>query len=323
MTHPEEHHEAPQCAHSHDVDPVAIHAHEEAHAAAQHVQGEYHHHHRHAHGSQHPGFHHLLNVEDLSVSFRMYDPEAPFFKAKQRIVTVIDHLNISVHKGEIIAIVGASGSGKTLLADSIMGLFEPNAQVSGTIYFDGEQVDAERLQQLRGNGISLVPQSIKYLDPLMKVGRQVEGLGRYSDAERAARAKKREQLFAHYGLAPEVADQYPFELSGGMARRILLCCALMDDPKLIIADEPTPGLDLELAIKAMDDFRAFADKGGGVLLITHDVELALRVADRVAVFKDGTVLEETAVANFASPELLQHPFSKELLQALRFEGELW
>lgn len=290
---------------------------------AQHTSAEFHHHHSHAATSAHPGHHHLLSVEDLSVSFRMYDPRASFFKAKQREVNVIEDLNISVHAGEIVAVVGASGSGKTLLADSIMGIFEPNATVRGTIHFDGEQMDAVRLQELRGHGISLVPQSVKYLDPLMKVGKQVEGLAKRDASENVRRKKKCEALFARYHLGPEVADKYPFELSGGMARRVLLCCALMDDPKLIIADEPTPGLDLELAIRAMDDLRAFADEGGGVLLITHDIELALRVADRVAVFKDGTVVEETAVANFASPDLLIHPFSKALWHALRLDEESW
>lgn len=105
-----------------------------------------------------------------------------------------------------------------------------------------------------------------------------------------------------------------------MARRVLLACALVNEPRLIIADEPTPGLDLELAVRAMDDFRAFADAGGGVLLITHDIELVLRVADRIAVFKDGTVVEETAVANFAAPELLRHPFSRALWAALPEHG---
>ena len=105
-----------------------------------------------------------------------------------------------------------------------------------------------------------------------------------------------------------------------MARRVLLCCALMDDPRVIVADEPTPGLDLDLAVRALDDFRAFADAGNGVLLITHDIELALHVADRVAVFKDGTVVEETAVANFASPDLLEHPFSRALWHALPEHG---
>jgi ABC-type dipeptide/oligopeptide/nickel transport system ATPase component len=109
---------------------------------------------------------------------------------------------------------------------------------------------------------------------------------------------------------------YPFELSGGMARRVLLLTALLDNPQLIIADEPTPGLDLPLAIKAMEDFRNFADSGGGVLLITHDIELALKAADRVAVFKDGTVIEETSVASFTSADTLKHPFSKQLWHAL-------
>ena len=113
---------------------------------------------------------------------------------------------------------------------------------------------------------------------------------------------------------------YPFELSGGMARRVLLCCALMDDPRVIIADEPTPGLDLDLAVLALDDLRSFANEGGGVLLITHDIELALRVADRVAVFRDGTVVEETAVSNFSDPSLLDHPFSRALWHALPEHG---
>lgn len=288
------------------------------HAHHDHIDGEQHHHHSHAATSAHPGHHHLLTVEDLRVSFRMYDEDAPFFAAKQREVTVIDDLCVSVHVGEIVAVVGASGSGKTLLADSIMGLFEPNALVSGRIWFDGEEMDAEGLARLRGHGISLVPQSVRNLDPLMKVGRQVEGFAKGRSASEAQAA--RERLFARYDLGPEVADMYPFQLSGGMARRVLLCCALMDEPRLIVADEPTPGLDLPLAVKAMDDFRAFADEGGGVLLITHDIELALRVADRIAVFKDGTVVEETAVANFASPELLRSEFAHELWHALPEHG---
>ena len=105
-----------------------------------------------------------------------------------------------------------------------------------------------------------------------------------------------------------------------MARRVLLIGALMNRPRVIVADEPTPGLDMELAVRAMDDFRAFANDGGGVLLITHDIELALRVADRIAVFENGTVVEETAVTSFASPDLLQHPFSKALWHALPEHG---
>lgn len=285
------------------------------HESIRHEHGQMHHHHTHAASSHHAGGHHLLQVEDLSVSFDMYEADAPFFRAKRRPVKVIESLSVSVHAGEVVAVVGASGSGKTLLADAVMGLFEPNATVEGRVWFDGVRVDGAGLQALRGNGISLVPQSVAHLNPLMKVGKQVRGVGR-TKAERRARAARQRELFAHYGLAPEVEERYPHELSGGMARRVLLCCALMDDPQLIVADEPTPGLDLELAVRALDDLRAFADVGGGVLLITHDIELALRVADRVAVFKDGTVVEETAVASFADPARLRHPFTRALWHAL-------
>lgn len=284
-----------------------------------HEDAQEHHHHTHAPQSVHPGHHHLLTCENLSVSFSMYDPDAPFFCAKKREVRVIDDLSVSVHEGEILAVVGASGSGKTLLADAVMGLFEPNATVCGTIWFDGEKQDAAGLERLRGHGVSLVPQSVNHLDPMMPVGRQIEGFG-YAAAEQAQREEKRRKLFARYSLGEEVAQMYPHQLSGGMARRVLLCCALMDDPKLIVADEPTPGLDLDLAVKALEDFRAFADDGGGVLLITHDIELALKVADRVAVFKDGTVIEETAVESFDSPDKLRHPFTRALWHALPEHG---
>ena len=285
------------------------------HEALRHEDAQAHHHHTHAPVSRHEHGHHLLQVEDLSVGFRMYQEDEPFFRAKQRMVPVIENLSISVHVGEIVAVVGASGSGKTLLADAILGLYEPNATVCGRIWYDGEPQDAASLAGLRGRGISLVPQSVNNLDPLMKVGRQVEGFAR-TDVPLATRRTRRRELFARYGLGEDAAGLYPHQLSGGMARRVLLCCALMDDPRVIIADEPTPGLDLPLALAALADFRSFADEGNGVLLITHDIELALGVADRVAVFRDGTVVEETAVANFASPDTLAHPFSRELWHAL-------
>ena len=307
--------EDPQRRHSHAYgEPTVV-----LHESIPHENAEEHHHHTHTGTSQHGHGHHLLQVEDLSVGFTMYREDEPFFKASRRTVEVIHDLSISVHEGEIVAVVGASGSGKTLLADAVFGLFEPNATVRGRIWFDGEHCDAADLQRLRGHGISLVPQSVNNLDPLMKVGRQVEGFARGGVSKAERRARRRE-LFARYGLDESVAQLYPFELSGGMARRVLLCCALMDDPKLIVADEPTPGLDLELACKALADFRAFADAGGGVMLITHDIELALRVADRVAVFRDGTVIEETGVQEFASPDTLRDPFSKALWHALPEHG---
>ncbi len=286
------------------------------HAATSHAGQPTHHHHSHAAHSVHAGGHHLLQLDDVSVGFERYAGRGVLAPRETRFV--VERLSLSLHEGEILALVGASGSGKTLIADTIMGLFAANAQVTGRVWFDGAAMDERSLAPLRGNRIAFVPQSVESLDPLQRVGRQIERLAQ-GMTKQEARARRRE-LFARYRLDEEAARRYPFELSGGMARRVLLIGALMNRPRVIVADEPTPGLDMELAVRAMDDFRTFADEGGGVLLITHDIELALRVADRIAVFQDGTVVEETAVASFASPDLLQHPFSKALWHALPEHG---
>ena len=228
---------------------------------------------------------------------------------------VISRLNVTVHEGEIVAVVGSSGSGKSLLAHAILGLLPSNAMCSGEFFFLQEPLTPERMEKLRGKEIALVPQSVTYLDPLMKVGKQV----RRGRRDRETVSRQRE-LFSQYGLAQEVEEKYPFACSGGMSRRILLATALMENPRLIIADEPTPGMELSLAGKAMEDFRRFADMGNGVLLITHDIELALKVADRIAVFYAGTTVEEALVSDFESEELLRHPYTKALWRAMPRNG---
>lgn len=248
----------------------------------------------------------LLSIEALTVGFTQYDG-----RGRQHLVPTIRDLAVSVDAGEVVAIIGASGSGKSLLAHSICGLFAPNATVTGQIRFCGELLDAAGLERLRGSGIALVPQSVTSLDPLMTIGRQV-----LAGRPTVQRRQRMAELFARYGLAPDVADLYPFELSGGMARRTILVAALIDDPKVIVADEPTPGMHAELARLAMADFRDYSDAGHGVLLITHDVELAIEVADRIAVFHDGTTIEQAPASHFAEPERLTHPFSRALVRAL-------
>ena len=280
----------------------------QTHHSLDHENEAFHHHHSHGAHSHHAHGHHVLQVEDLSIGFDMYE-NASLLSSGRVFSQVINHLNISVHEGEILALVGASGSGKTLLADAIMGLYEPNVRVEGTIYFDGELQTAQTLAAHRGREIAYVAQSIAALDPLMRVGKQIGGTREVRNA-----------LYARYKLDASVDRLYPHELSGGMARRVLLCTALIGNPKLIIADEPTPGLDLELAIAAMQDFRAFANDGGSVLMITHDIQLALHVADRLAIFKDGSVIEETSVESFASPDTLTTQFAKDLWHALQEHG---
>ncbi len=254
--------------------------------------------------------HHILEIEDLSVSFTQYEKGL-----RQIELPVISKLHVSVHTGEIVAVVGSSGSGKSLLAHAVLGLLPNNANVRGRIFFNEELLDPEKIKNLRGKEISLVPQSVNYLDPLMKVGPQVrQG---HKDQKTIQRQKK---LFRHYDLDETTEGLFPFELSGGMARRVLLSSAMMEAPQLIIADEPTPGLHLEMAKKAMEHFRAFADAGNGVLLITHDIELALEVADRIAVFYAGTTVEEAKVDDFDCEETLRHPYTKALWRALPQNG---
>ena len=253
---------------------------------------------------------HILEIKNLSVTFRQYDKGV-----RQTGLPVISNLNVSVHEGEIVAVVGASGSGKSLLAHAILGILPKNAQVEGEIYFQQDILTPQRQKKVRGREIALVPQSVNYLDPLMKVGKQV----RNGDESKGAvsRVKK---LFKNYNLDEGTEKLYPFECSGGMSRRILLSTALMGNPDLIIADEPTPGMELALAKKAMEDFRRFADEGKGVLLITHDIELALEVADRIAVFYAGTTVEEALVEDFKQEETLRHPYTKALWRALPRNG---
>lgn len=266
------------------------------------------------------GSHHLLTVEHLTVTYRMYDPRARFWRPRRAYHDVLRDLTLSVHEGEILALVGASGSGKSVLADALMGLFDANAVASGEMWFDGRRVAPEDLGSLRGHGISLVPQGVSSLDPLMRVGEQVRGEARGADRrarkeDARRRMVRQRELFEAYGLASEVERMYPHELSGGMARRVLLMCALMEEPRLLIADEPTPGMDDESAAVAAHDLRAFAQDGGGVLLITHDLDFALSVADRLAVFREGTVVEETSVSAFRRAEALRDPYARELSRA--------
>lgn len=255
---------------------------------------------------------HILEIDELSVSFLQYESSRG---SRQIELPVISRLSVSVHTGEIVAIVGSSGSGKSLLAHAILDMLPYNATTGGKMYFEGEELTKERIRELRGNKIAFVPQSTTYLDPLMKVGEQVSG-----SRKDKKRIKKQQELFRRYGLGEDVDSKYPFECSGGMTRRVLLTSALMGNPRLIIADEPTPGMDLALAKKSMEDFRAFADEGNGVLLITHDIELALEVADRIAVFYAGTTIEEALVSDFASEETLRHPYTKALWRALPQNG---
>lgn len=257
----------------------------------------------------------ILCIQDLEVAFMQYESRS----TKKTLLPVISKLNVRVCEGEVVAIVGSSGSGKSLLAHAIFGLLPKNATVRGKIQFQGQTLTEDEMVRLRGKELALVPQGVSYLDPRMKVGSQITG-----GKKDATSLQKMRSLCERYGLSRSVEGQYPFELSGGMARRVMLMTALMSNPRLVVADEPTPGLDLELAKQALTDFRKFADEGNGVLLITHDLELALTVADRVVVFYAGTTVEDALTKDFKDEQLLRHPYTKAFYRALPSKGfEAW
>jgi len=232
---------------------------------------------------------------------------------EQRQLQVISSLSLTVYPGEILAVAGSSGSGKSLLAAAILGILPANAAVGGAMRYGGQPLTPERQRSLRGGGIALVPQSVAYLDPLMKVGRQADG------HQKPRPTAKRRELFRRFGLPEKTERLYPFQLSGGMARRVLVSTALLADAQLVIADEPTPGMGLEQAKEALSMFREMADEGRGVVLITHDIDLAVDFADRIAVFYAGTTVE-TAPAEDFRQGALRHPYSQALWRALPQNG---
>lgn len=252
----------------------------------------------------------ILKIEHMNISFTQYGKGL-----RQVELPVIRDLDVEVREGEMVAVVGSSGSGKSLLAHGVMGILPYNASMGGNMIYRGEPLTNKRIEALRGNEIVMVPQSISYLDPLMKIGPQIR-----KGNKDEGRKKKLRDIFQRYHLQPEVEEKYPFELSGGMSRRILISTAMIENPKLVIADEPTPGLDLKMAKRAMTHFRELADMGAGVLVITHDLELALEVADKIVVFYAGTTIEEADVADFKKEETLRHPYTKALWRALPQNG---
>ena len=252
----------------------------------------------------------LLEIHNLSVSFRMYDQGVG-----QKDLKVISDLHLTVHPGEIVAIAGSSGSGKSLLASAILGILPGNATVQGHLHYKGQELTEKQQEKLRGTEIALVPQSVAYLDPLMKVGEQVDGHRKPKPTE------KRNRLFKRFGLPEKTPELYPFQLSGGMARRALVSTALITDAELIIADEPTPGMSLDQALEALTMFRELAGEGKAIILITHDIDLAFEFADRVAVFYAGTTVEIAPASDFKKgQEFLRHPYSKALWRALPQNG---
>ncbi len=251
----------------------------------------------------------ILKVNNFSVSFSQYTKGLVRTDLK-----VITDLDIELNKGEIVAVVGSSGSGKSLLANAIFGILPDNATTQGEIIYNGKVLSQKDKEKIRGKELALIPQSVNYLDPLKTVENQIKISIKNKNKKDADAIV--DDLLQKYGLKKEIKNYYPFQLSGGMARKVLLATALASDAKIIIADEPTPGLDEASLNEVLKDFRILVDNGCSILMITHDIQAALKIADKIAIFYAGTTLEIANTKDFEdNGEDLRHPYTKALNKA--------
>ena len=232
----------------------------------------------------------LLDVNELSVVFRRY---CGLFDQQE--VTRLDRISFTLEPGQVMAVIGSSGAGKSLLALALLGLLPRNARQTGRILFRGRRMDAAGLARLRGREIGLVPQQISHLDPLARAGTQI---GRA--ASRAAVSPRIAERLGSVGLDESAARLFPHQLSGGMARRVMICAAETGGAPVLIADEPTAGLDAANREVVLTRLRDHADRGGAVIVISHDLVSVLPLVDRVLLLEDGAMRGEEPAARFSS-----------------------
>ena len=255
----------------------------------------------------------LLELRQLRTAFDT--PAGP--------VTAVDGVSLSVPAGETLVLLGESGCGKSVTALSILRLLPPAArQTGGEVWLDGLNLTAlpERaMRAVRGRRIGMIFQEpMTSLNPVMRVGAQIaEVIARHRGGSRRTLRSRGVELLAATGMAdPERRyDEYPHQLSGGLKQRAMIAMALACDPELLIADEPTTALDVTTQAQILDLLEQLQrQRGMGLLLVTHDLGVAARMADRVAVMQAGRVVEQAArEAFFSAP---QHPYSQALFAAL-------
>jgi len=254
----------------------------------------------------------LLDVADLTVEFT----------TRRGVVRAVEHIDVRVGKGETVGIVGESGSGKSVTSYAVMRILDRAGRiVDGAVHFTGLDVRAaseEEMRDLRGREMSMIFQNPRAaLNPIRKVGRQIEDvLEQHSQVGSFALTEKAIELLDQVRIARprERYHAYPFELSGGMCQRVVIALALACRPQLLIADEPTTGLDVTTQKTVMDLIVELTkERGMSTILITHDLGLAATYCDRVVVMEKGRVVETAPSCEiFTAPS---HPYTRKLMRA--------
>ncbi|AEF86642.1 dipeptide transport ATP-binding protein DppD [Treponema primitia ZAS-2] len=255
----------------------------------------------------------LISVEDLSVLFR----------TKYGSAKIINNISFKLKPGERLGIVGESGSGKSITARAIMGIL-PNLdkEVKGRIVFQGRnllELGEKEMRDLRGNRMAMIFQEpMISLDPLFSIENQlIEALNAHKKTSATEARKKILDLLTITGIKqPEIRmKQYPFEFSGGMRQRVMIAMALLCNPELLVADEPTTALDVTIQAQIMDLLHKINKEfGTAIILITHDLGLVYEQVDQVAVMYAGSLVEKGPVEKIFSNPL--HPYTRGLFNAM-------
>ena len=254
----------------------------------------------------------LFQTENLTVTAYLADGRRK----------VVAGLSLAADKGEKLAIVGESGCGKTMTALAVAGLLPRNCTATGKVTLDGKELTAlseRKLNALRGKEICLIPQSgAEFLNPSLRISTQLYETLKKQGVKRRDRRREACARLRRAGLAEgeDILSRYPFELSGGQAQRVTLAAACSEDVRLLIADEPTKGIDAATAAEFLDELDALFPSAA-VIVITHDISVAER-ADKIAVMLDGEAVECGGASDVLSTPL--HPYTRALIAALPKNG---
>lgn len=256
----------------------------------------------------------VLDIRGLRTSFFTDDGEVP----------AVDNVSFHVHEGEILGIVGESGCGKSVTSLSVMGLIPkpPGKIVGGEILFNGEDLTKateKRMREVRGNEIAMIFQEpMTSLNPVFTIGTQLVEAIRIHNKWSKKKARERAiEILKKVGLprAEELIDEYPHQLSGGMRQRVMIAMAMVCNPKVLIADEPTTALDVTIQAQILKLMKQLNEElNTAIMMITHDLGVVAEVCDRVVVMYSGKVVEEGDVQSiFKNP---QHPYTQGLLKSV-------